>query len=221
MSEVVSVEEFELFAQFFYEHTGIVLDKMRYIFFGKKITHLFKKSKLDKFCLYLDYLNTPDGCLDLQEIINDLTVNETYFYRELHQFECLVESLLNERVDHYNTLNRFDQNLKIWSIPCATGEEAYSICIFILEHWHKLLHQDVEVFASDIDSNVLIQAEMGIYQQRSIQGIPDTILNKYFTKMPNGSYRISEDLRDSVRFSRVNICDPKAMQAYSKFDIIF
>lgn len=221
MSETISVEDFELFSRFFYQHTGIVLDKMRYVFFGKTLTQLFKKSGCSNFQEYLAYLDTTDGYLDLQQIINSLTVNETYFYRESHQLECLVESLLNERLDYYHTLNRFEQNLKIWSMPCATGEEAYSICIFLLEHWYKLVHQDVEVFASDIDSNVLIQAEMGVYQQRSVQGLPEKIRNKYFTRLPNETYRISDDLRDSVRFSRVNLCDPKVMQQYTQFDIIF
>ena len=78
------------------------------------------------------------------------TVNETYFYREEHQLRCLSSDLLAERV----RAKRPGEALRIWSVPCATGEEPYSIAIWLLENWPEVDVQDIEIIGSDIDTAV-------------------------------------------------------------------
>jgi chemotaxis protein methyltransferase CheR len=111
--------------------------------------------------------------------------------------------------------------IRIWSIPSSTGEEPYSIAIYLLEYWEGIEKWDVEIISSDIDTNALDSAKKGIYSERSIQHLPHEILKKYFKPLCNGYYKISEDLISSVEFTKVNIVDRAETKKYRDFDIVF
>ncbi len=96
---------------------------------------------------------------EVEELINAFTVNETYFYREDHQLACLTTDLLKERV----AAKRRGDTIRIWSAPCSTGEEPYSIAIWLLENWPDVDAYDVEILGSDIDTQVLESASAGIF----------------------------------------------------------
>ena len=81
-------------------------------------------------------------------------MNETYFFREDHQFECMVLHMLPEIVARRRKGERF----RIWSMPCSTGEEPYSIAIFLLENWSSVDDFDIEIIGSDIDTGALAAA---------------------------------------------------------------
>ncbi len=99
------------------------------------------------FATYFAYLRSDaDG--EIEKFINAFTVNETYFYREEHQLRCLSSDLLNERV----RAKRPGEALRIWSVPCSTGEEPYSIAIWLLENWPEVDAHDIEIVGSDIDT---------------------------------------------------------------------
>ena len=102
----------------------------------------------------------------------------------------------------------------VWSIP-------YSIAIYLLEHWAKLAHYDVEILASDIDTEVLKAAARGVFTPRAVQHLPAAFLKKYFTALPTGNYKIDPDLSNSIDFSRVNLLDPADTRRFSDIDIVF
>jgi chemotaxis protein methyltransferase CheR len=129
----------------------------------------------------------------------------------------MVNSLLPEIARS----KRPGEPLRIWSIPSSSGEEPYSICLYLLEHWPDIARYDVEIVASDIDTNILAQARQGIYSQRSVQNLPATVLQKYFKKTKTGDWQISNDLRDAVEFTKCNLSDPLSARAYRQFDLIF
>ena len=153
---------------------------------------------------------------ELQILTNLMTVNETYFFREEYQFQCLVYSILVEI-----TKKRKDSTpIRIWSVPSSSGEEAYSIAIYLLEYWPGINDWDVEIISSDIDTQILSQARCGLYSPRSVQHLPAKILGKYFE--PKGdAFQIHDDLRQSVEFTRVNLMNPADVRAYRDFDVIF
>ena len=95
---------------------------------------------------------------ELEQFINASTVNETYFYREDHQFACLTSNLLQERL----RMKPRGETMRIWSVPCSTGEEPYSIAIWLLENWAEVDSHDIEIVGSDIDTNVLEAARAGV-----------------------------------------------------------
>lgn len=95
------------------------------------------------------------------------------FFREEYQFKCLVEEVLPEICE-----SKRENLIRIWSIPCSTGEEPYSIAIYLLEYWPDIDKFDVEIVASDIDTNALEKAKKGIYGTRSIKQLPRTLIKK-------------------------------------------
>jgi chemotaxis protein methyltransferase CheR len=153
---------------------------------------------------------------ELQTLTNLMTVNETYFFREEYQFKCLVESILPELVERKTS----DGPLRIWVLPSSSGEEAYSIAIYLLEHWARINEFDVEIIASDIDTKILDQAKAGRYSARSVGQLPQQHLQKYFSRCA-GDFQISDELRGAVEFTRVNLSDRTDTRPYRNFDVVF
>ncbi len=146
-----------------------------------------------------------------------MTVNETYFFREAYQFDCMVNDLLAEVVRR----KRPGERIRIWSVPSSTGEEPYSIAIYLLERW-PLIHQyDVEILSSDIDTTVLEAAQRGVYSARSVAQLPKAYLDKYFDQRNDNEFVISNDLISAVEFSRVNLTLADDTRPFRDIDLIF
>ncbi len=158
-----------------------------------------------------------DQAGEIEQLINAFTVNETYFYREHHQLSCLTSDLLAERLK----TKAPDEQIKIWSVPCSTGEEPYSIAIWLLENWPLVDHHDIEIVGSDIDTDAVALARAGHYGKRALMRLPPHVVSKYFESTGAESWRIIDDLRESVHFTTANIMDPGETRAHGPFDVIF
>nr|WP_275445808.1 MULTISPECIES: protein-glutamate O-methyltransferase CheR [unclassified Halomonas] len=146
-----------------------------------------------------------------------MTVNETYFFREEYQLKCLVNHMLEDVVRR----KRDTSPIRIWSMPSSSGEEPYSIAMYLLENWKGINEWDVELIASDIDTAILDRARRGIYSPRSVHNLPSALLEKHFRPLASGDYQISDELRQSVEFSRVNLMSATDVRQYRGFDVIF
>ena len=215
-SIAISKEDFYRFREFFYRKTGIWFDETKRYFVDKRLVDRIIATNSDNFRSYFVMLRFQKSGEELQELINSMTVNETYFFREEYQLRCLTHSILPKIVAE----KRDNSPIRIWSIPSSSGEEPYSIAIYLLEYWSGINQWDVEIISSDIDTNILMSAQRGVYSQRSVQHLPPHILAKYFKSADEG-YEICDDLKDAVEFTRVNLVDPLETRAYRNFDIIF
>ncbi len=147
--------------------------------------------------------------------MNQLTVNETYFFREYDQLKCFAEEALPELAAGV----RNGERLRVWSAGCSTGEEAYTLAIILFE----MLGDDgldFEVHATDINSEVLAKARLGVYEQRSVRDVPLVYLEKYFTGA-GGRYAVVPRLKEKVRFYQVNLKDRSQMVRMRGFHAIF
>ncbi len=124
---------------------------------------------------------------EVEQFVNAFTVNETYFYREDHQLRCLTADLLNERMRD----KKPGQSVRIWSVPCSTGEEPYSIAIWLLENWPMVDKYDIEIVGSDIDTAVLDRARAGVYGKRALMRLPAYLIEKYFAQGPAEEWKIT------------------------------
>jgi chemotaxis protein methyltransferase CheR len=212
----ISTEEFLKFQEFFYRKTGIQFDTGKRYFVDKRLRERIEATESGTFRTYFTMLRFQASGEELQHLTNLMTVNETYFFREEYQFRCMVQSLLPELI----ASKRKDGPLRIWSIPSSSGEEPYSIAIYLLEYWAGLAQWDVEIISSDIDTKILSQARRGHFNERSVQHLPSQLLRKYFKATAEG-YQICESLRESVEFTRVNLSEPADTRAYRNFDLIF
>ena len=154
---------------------------------------------------------------EIEQFINAFTVNETYFYREEHQLQCLTNDLLAERT----RARAPNQTIRIWSAPCSTGEEPYSIAIWLLENWPLVDTFDIEIVGSDIDTRVLDAAREGLYGERALMRLSPDLVAKYFEPAGPGRWRLIEDLRASVRFTPVNLVEVGETAPHGRFDVIF
>jgi len=213
----ITDDDFEKFREYFYRKTGIIFDQSKRYFVDRRLIERIKATGHNSFKNYFIFLRFESSGKELQNLINALTINETYFFREEYQFQCMVNSMLPEILPR----KRRGDIIKIWSIPCSTGEEPYSIAIYLLEYWKEIDKWDVEIISSDIDTNALDNAKKGIYSERSVQNLPRSIIQKYFKYLGNGYYQICEELRNSLEFTRVNITDTKETKRYRGLDIVF
>jgi chemotaxis protein methyltransferase CheR len=154
---------------------------------------------------------------ETEELINSFTVNETYFYREEHQFRCLGADILPEIVAKRGP----GDLVRLWSVPCSTGEEPYSLAIWLLENWRLVDAYNIEIVGSDIDTDALGAAAHGAFGERSLARLPGDVRARYFEPVRDGQWRIVRDLRESVRYTPVNLIDGAAMAAQGMFDVIF
>ena len=218
MAYLLSQESFKKIGEFIYRKSGIYLEEDKH--YEKLAKFIDKRSadlEFDNFRKYFFKLRFDDKeGLEFQELMNAITVNETYFFREKDQFEVLVNHILPE-LDSRLPANR---PIRILSSPCSTGEEPYSMILHILEEDNIVNKRDIEVVGIDIDSTVIRKAEIAKYSDRAVHAIPKNILGKWFTKSSLG-YELIDDLKGSVFLQVANIFDKVQMRQLGKFDVIF
>ncbi len=217
----LSDADFERFTEYFYKRTGIHFTSAKRYFVDKRIDTCIRNSPYETFLTWFAALRMADRTDMLQQVINELTVNETYFLREDYQFDAMLSTVLPGVLAARGGVSRMVGPLKILSLPCSTGEEPYSIALRLLEEWDQIDHVDVEIHGADIDSEVLAKAAHASYGERSLQRVPKAWVNKYFTSVGSGRYQVDEGIRSAVTLHKMNICDTAAMKAFRDFDVIF
>lgn len=208
--------DFVRFRDFFYRKTGIMFADNKRYFVDKRLQERMLAADQPAFRDYFNTLRFQAGGAEFQALVNVMTVNETYFYREEYQLRCLVQSILPEVVRH----KRPGAPVRIWSVPCSTGEEPYSIAFQLLDRWPDVDRYDIEIVATDIDTAVLDQAKRGLYGDRAVQHVPKAALERY-TRRVGGAYEVIPEIRDSIAFARVNLSDPLSTRQFRDFDIVF
>jgi chemotaxis protein methyltransferase CheR len=212
---LITADELRKFCDYLYRHTGIAYGENKRFYIERRIADRMKEVGSVTFSAYMALLRA--GGREAEFLINSFTVNETYFYREDNQLRCLSRSLLPEIVSR----RRPGDLVRIWSIPCSTGEEPYSIAIWLLENWGMVDAYNIEIIGSDIDTRVLAAAALGEYGERALSRLPSKLIERYFVLTAPGQWEIINDLRESVKFTQANLVDAAAMATQGQFDIVF
>lgn len=218
MEYILSDVNFSKLGEYIYRKSGIYLElEKHYEKLAKYVNNRCLTLGVDSFRQYFFKLRFEDKDGDeFQELINAITVNETYFFREKDQFEVLVNVILPKL---HESLPQ-EQTIRILSAPCSTGEEPLSLVLYILEENNIVYKRDIEIIGIDIDSVVMKKALTYRYSDRSVHAIPKDILLKYFVKNDIG-YSLTQELQESVHFQLANVFDKAQMRELGKFDIIF
>lgn len=146
---------------------------------------------------YLDSL--PGNSNEKQHFISALTTNVSHFFREAHHFEFIRDTILTT-----TSSNR----LRFWSAGCSNGQEPYSLAMEIIKSVPNASKRDVLILATDIDDTVLEKASLGIYSEVEIEGIPEPDRKRFLTKQTDGQYQVNDELRNLVRFKKLNLNSP-------------
>ena len=208
-------EELQRFCEYIYRRTGMTFGESKRYYIDRRVAERMRAVGDESFNAYFSRLRSDTGELELA--INAFTINETYFYREEHQLRCLSRELLPRIAAGRKPGDR----IRIWANPCSTGEEAYSIAIWLLENWPLVDAYNIEIQGSDIDTRALEAARRGRFSARAVSRLSARLVADYFKPAGDGSVQIIQDIRDSVAFSPVNLIDRASMAAHGVFDIVF
>lgn len=184
------------------------------------------ESRLTELALSLGYKNLQDfyqkvksslNSTLLNQIVDTLTTNETYFFRDQHPFEALKKVIFPELFQRKAN----EKKISIWSSACSTGQEPYSISMLLHEYFPNYLNTyKVSIYATDISISSLKKAKEGIYNQIEVnRGLPVTFLVKYF-KQDRGNWVIDERIKSLVRFEFLNLLEVDK-KLREKIDLIF
>jgi chemotaxis protein methyltransferase CheR len=215
-SPVLNEEEFRRLCEFLYRRTGMVFSEAKRYYVERRVLERMSATGSGSFASYFARLRT-NAQGEIEQFVNAFTVNETYFYREDHQLQCLTTDLLTERIRY----KRKGDSIRIWSAPCSTGEEPYSVAMWLLENWPLVDEYDIEIIGSDIDTAVLEAARAGIFGKRALMRLTPYLIEKYFAQLGEENWQILDDLRNSVQFSAANIVELEETRPYGQFDVIF
>jgi chemotaxis protein methyltransferase CheR len=213
----ISDEEFVWFRDFFGRKTGIYFEDNKRYFVDRRLQARMEATGQKSCLLYLRFVQFQPSQSEFQKLVNSMTVNETYFFREDYQLRALVGDVIND----VHARKAPGQPIRIWSMPCSTGEEPYSIAIYLLEHWRHMNDTDVEIIGSDINSEVLEAARRGLYSDYALRAVCPEIVAKYFFERSPGTYELSPDIREAISFTQVNLTNSDETRAYRGFDIVF
>jgi len=210
-------EDFLLFKTYFYQVSGIQFSESQRYFVDKRLLARMKVNGEGSVSSYLNKLKHDPSGSEMHELIHVMTVKQTYFFREKYQFECLVHSILPEYIK-----NRIEQNpIRIWSIPSSSGDEPYSIAIYLKEYWRDLNRYGATILGSDLDERILEVARQGQYAAPALQAIHPSLIKKYFTERPYGGYEVNKEIKGMVKFTRANIHHIDLMANFRDYDVIF
>jgi chemotaxis protein methyltransferase CheR len=212
---VLTADELRRFCEFLYVRTGMQFGETKRYYIERRLFDRLEATGALSFANYLLLLRGDPA--EAAIVINSFTVNETYFYREDHQLKCLSDNMLPEVIAKRGPGDK----VRIWSQPCSTGEETYSIALWLLENWRMVDAYNVEIIGSDIDTDALEGAREAVYGERSLSRLPDTVVRDYFEPAGRARRRLITDLKESVAFTEANLIDRASMSAQGRFDVIF
>lgn len=216
----IGIDEFETLSDFVYRKAGIRFEPKKLYFLSKRIHRRMEELGIDTAFEYIRKLRFADqDGSEFQSLINLLTVNETYFFRDFPQLLSFAEHCLPELTSRKNAQG--ERVLRIFSAGCSTGEEPYTLAIILLAMMEDIKKWKIEIVAGDIDQNVLVKARRGTYETRSLRDVPPEYLSSYFSKQSNGSYTLNSEVKRMVRFEHMNLAGKEAVRQQGKFDFIF
>ena len=193
--------DYELFKSKIFQMTKIDLSCYKERQMKRRIDALITKRGIKSYDAYVNALRTDAELME--EFVTYLTINVSEFYRNPEQWKVLENEIFPYLFE------RFGNTLKIWSAACSTGDEPYTL-VMLLAKFIPLSR--IKIIATDLDKQVLEKAQIGLYDEKSLKGLPKEFVQKYFTKI-GSSYQIHDDVKKCVQFKQHNLLkDPYPSQ---------
>lgn len=215
--------EFTELRKLIYAKSGIYLGDEKVYFLRRRVEKRMEELGIEDPQEYVDYLRFFDRQgRELHKLVEEVTVNETYFFREFPQLQAFAEHCLPEVLERKRK-GLFTSRLRILSAGCSTGEEPYTLAIILREMVDDLESFSPRIVAVDIDGRVLEKALKGVYEARSVKDVPKVYLERYFEKVESDKWRVMNSVRELVSFEQVNLADYDGVLRFgmSSFDFIF
>ena len=207
---------FRLLREQIYSRTGMwFTDSSKYLL-QKRLSPRARELNFDSFQKYFYFLQyDPRAETEFDQVYDLVTTNETYFFREPAQLSAFTDEIIPDIL-----ARKALKKVRIWSAGCSSGEEPYSIAMLLQESgWYE--QATFEIFASDINQLVLAKARKGIYRENAFRATNAELRDRYFARQDDGSWRISDDVRNRVSFGRLNLYDEARVSLLGHLDLVF
>ena len=205
---------FKSIRDYIYDKSGIYISDTKKYLIENRLSRIIQEKKLNSYEDYLKLIKLSSNGNELSRLFDAVTTNETYFFREPQQLNVFADSILPKVLEG----NKTAKKIRIWSAACSTGEEPYTLSMMLME---KKLHlRQFEIYASDISEGVLSSAKQAVFNSYSVRNIPNTYLSKYFSSSGQ-SFALDENVKNTVKFMKVNLIESTHMKALRGMDIIF
>ena len=207
---------FRVLRDFIYELSGIFFTEDGKPILENRLQQNIKKRQLTSFGDYYYFLKYDRNREEeIASLIDAITIQETYFFRENRQLDTFMGEVVPELAEKEKRTKR----IRIWSAGCSTGEEPYTLSMLFLEH--RLFHDfTVEIYATDISRAALTHARRGVYNSPSFRAIDPYFQKTYFTKEDSG-LRINDKVKQSVTFLHLNLYDQERWGLLPEMNAIF
>lgn len=209
---VFTKEDFERVRKLIYKHAGISLSSGKQNMVYSRLARRLRATGINSFHEYLNYLERGNS-EEWEAFTNALTTNLTAFFREQHHFP-----ILEKHVEKRKNQNK----IQLWCSASSTGEEPYSMAMAMVQAFNTLT-PPVHILATDLDTNVLAKAQLGVYSLDKLEKLPKEKLKQFFLKgrgHHEGSARIRPELRNMITFRQLNLLDDN-WPIRGPFDAIF
>jgi chemotaxis protein methyltransferase CheR len=209
--------EFRMFAELLRRHCGIHFAPEARFLLENRVARRVRELELASFAAYHYLIRSSSPTTgELARLVDELTTNETYFFRERSQLSALIEEIVAERLLERRSLG--GGPVTIWSAGCSSGEEPYSVVMLGLEAGLSP-RVDLRVYASDVSRRMLRKARQGVYQESSFRETEDGLRSRYFEEK-DGLWRISDEIKKQVDFIHLNLMDRSKMALLGAVDVI-
>ena len=207
---------FRLMRDQIYKRTGMWFSDTSKYLLQKRLSPRARELNFESFQKYFYFLQyDPRAEAEFDQIYDLVTTNETYFFREPAQLAAFAEEIVPEILERKSV-----KKIRIWSAGCSSGEEPYSIAMLLSEAGYYD-RAAFEIFASDINQQVLAKARRGHYRESAFRATDGPLRDKYFTRNDDGSWHIHDDIRNRVSFGRLNLYDEPRVSLLGHLDVIF
>ncbi|MBF0387241.1 MAG: tetratricopeptide repeat protein [Candidatus Omnitrophica bacterium] len=216
----LSDEDFVRFQEFFVNETGLYFDNSKDQSLISALSERLTKKGHSSYKEYYNYLKYhPESRFELREILTLLTTGETYFFRNIAQFEVLMQDVLPEIIKRKKPTA--DRSIRVWSAGCSRGDEAYSIMIAIMEILPDYRDWNISILGTDINRDVLAVAREAVYTPKDLGELPAEFVERYFHRK-RADYILNSDVKPPVRFVYHNLCkDQFSQDGMCGIDIVF
>jgi chemotaxis protein methyltransferase CheR len=210
--------EFRMICELLKSRCGLHFDEDSRFLVEKRVARRVQENDVGSFGSYHFLLRDRGrGEEELATLIDTLTTNETYFFRELGQLTALVEEIIPEVILRRRALGSSGP-VTIWSAGCSSGEEPYSIAALAMEAGLNPA-KDLRIYASDISRTVLTRSRRGIYRESSFRETTPALRRKYFIEK-DGQHKVSDELRRCVDFIHLNLMDRDKIALLGTMDVV-
>ena len=212
----ITKKEFQQLSTYIQANYGINLTDKKKTLVMSRLNKVLHELGLESYAEYIDYVKAEPSGRAISELLNRITTNHTFFFRENKHFDFFKTRILPE----LEVSNQHSRDLRIWSAGCSTGDEPYTITMLMMDYFkNDSVNWDLQVLGTDISRQVLEHAMYGAYERDAIKEMPEPWVKRYFHPPKADLIQIRDEIKQNVVFRRFNLMNPFPFK--KSFHVIF